>query len=80
MGYVVGFLATYFFGFSRQMLADLNVDQEAARSASTVVAGNTPRPSDEREPVGSGGGEGRPRGDDDAPGRDPGEPERPVGV
>ncbi|NBE56467.1 PTS transporter subunit EIIC [Streptomyces boluensis] len=30
VGYVVGYLATYFFGFSKQMLADLNADADAA--------------------------------------------------
>ncbi|MFD8414165.1 PTS transporter subunit EIIC [Streptomyces sp. NPDC059650] len=29
VGYLVGFLATYFFGFTRQMLADLNTDPGA---------------------------------------------------
>ncbi|MEV0413917.1 PTS transporter subunit EIIC [Streptomyces sp. NPDC050448] len=28
VGYLVGFAATYFFGFTRQMLTDLNADQE----------------------------------------------------
>ncbi|MZD08467.1 PTS transporter subunit EIIC [Streptomyces sp. SID5785] len=33
VGYVVGFLATYFFGFSKQMLIDLNADVDAGESA-----------------------------------------------
>lgn len=32
VGYVVGFAATYFFGFSRQMLTDLNADVDAGES------------------------------------------------
>ncbi|MFJ4711531.1 PTS transporter subunit EIIC [Streptomyces sp. NPDC088785] len=32
VGYVVGFLATYFFGFSAQMLVDLNADVDAGES------------------------------------------------
>ncbi len=28
VGYLVGFAATYFFGFTRQMLTELNADQE----------------------------------------------------
>ncbi|WP_181766345.1 PTS transporter subunit EIIC, partial [Streptomyces albidus (ex Kaewkla and Franco 2022)] len=43
-GYLVGFLATYFFGFSKQMLLDLNVEPVTQRAASTVVAGSGPRP------------------------------------
>ncbi|MEC4574705.1 PTS transporter subunit EIIC [Streptomyces virginiae] len=32
-GYLVGFAATYFFGFTRQMLTDLNTDPDAAPAA-----------------------------------------------
>lgn len=32
IGYAVGFLATYFFGFSKQMLAELNQDVDAGES------------------------------------------------
>lgn len=32
VGYVVGFLATYFFGFNKQMLTDLNADVDAGES------------------------------------------------
>ncbi|MGW6397308.1 PTS transporter subunit EIIC [Streptomyces sp. NPDC055134] len=38
VGYIVGFVATYFFGFSKQMLVDLNVDSQAA-------AGESPAPA-----------------------------------
>ncbi|MGW8682102.1 PTS transporter subunit EIIC [Streptomyces sp. NPDC055817] len=45
VGYIVGFVATYFFGFSKQMLVDLNVDtQEAA-------AGGSPEPLAPSEPT-----------------------------
>ncbi|WP_405480280.1 PTS transporter subunit EIIC [Streptomyces sp. NBC_00009] len=32
VGYIVGFVATYFFGFSKQMLVELNADVEAGES------------------------------------------------
>jgi PTS system sucrose-specific IIC component len=38
VGYIVGFVTTYFFGFSKQMLVDLNVDSQAA-------AGESPAPA-----------------------------------
>jgi PTS system sucrose-specific IIC component len=38
VGYIVGFVATYFFGFSKQMLVELNVDSQAA-------AGESPAPA-----------------------------------
>ncbi|MGW5868734.1 PTS transporter subunit EIIC [Streptomyces sp. NPDC055239] len=47
VGYVVGFVATYFFGFSKQMLVELNVDTTATNTTTTheqVVAGS-PAPS-----------------------------------
>lgn len=44
VGYVAGFVATYFFGFSKQMLAELNVDPEESRSAGAGVEGS-PSPS-----------------------------------
>ncbi|MEV0603572.1 PTS transporter subunit EIIC [Streptomyces sp. NPDC050315] len=34
-GYVVGFLVTYFFGFSKQMLAELNAGKETVQAASS---------------------------------------------
>ncbi|MFE6754563.1 PTS transporter subunit EIIC [Streptomyces sp. NPDC057684] len=45
VGYIVGFVATYFFGFSKQMLVDLNVDSRAAAGASPA-----PAPADTTEP------------------------------
>jgi sucrose PTS system EIIBCA or EIIBC component len=76
-GYLAGFLATYFFGFSKQMLADLNVGPDTQRAAtSPVVAGRTLQPSHGREEDDDG---------DDAEGGDDGgigprEPKQPVGV
>ncbi|MFD4713264.1 PTS transporter subunit EIIC [Streptomyces sp. NPDC058430] len=47
VGYIVGFVATYFFGFSKQMLVDLNVDtQEAAAGGSSEpLAPSEPTPA-----------------------------------
>ncbi|MFJ8821355.1 PTS transporter subunit EIIC [Streptomyces sp. NPDC102467] len=44
IGYVVGFLATYFFGFSKQMLVELNADAEntSAGESPTARAESTP--------------------------------------
>ncbi|SCK06909.1 PTS transporter subunit EIIC [Streptomyces sp. WMMB 322] len=82
-GYLAGFVATYFFGFSRQMLTELNVAPEAS-AAGTVVARGTPAPAS-RVPQ-----EHRDRGEDDdgdgaggdggGPGGGGGEPKQPVGV
>ncbi|MFB7710689.1 PTS transporter subunit EIIC [Streptomyces sp. NPDC056105] len=47
VGYIVGFVATYFFGFSKQMLVDLNVDTQAAAGESPAPAGTT----EPREPA-----------------------------
>ncbi|WP_415952319.1 PTS transporter subunit EIIC [Streptomyces sp. KLOTTS4A1] len=45
-GYLVGFFATYFFGFSKQMLLDLNAPQEAAATPSTPAsATSAPEPT-----------------------------------
>ncbi|WP_406105765.1 PTS transporter subunit EIIC [Streptomyces sp. NBC_01003] len=43
VGYIVGFAATYFFGFSKQMLVELNVDSQAAagESPAPALAGTT---------------------------------------
>lgn len=40
VGYLAGFVATYFFGFSKDLLAEFNVSQEP--TASTVAATGTP--------------------------------------
>lgn len=53
VGYVVGFFATYFFGFSKEMLVELNVDTTAHEQ---VVAGSSgaaaePTTAPEAEPV-----------------------------
>jgi len=62
VGYVAGFVATYFFGFSKQMLAELNVDPaeraadggaeagERAVPAAGPAAGHGPYPASEPEP------------------------------
>ncbi|MER5949612.1 PTS transporter subunit EIIC [Streptomyces sp. NPDC001904] len=42
IGYVVGFVATYFFGFSKQMLLDLNADVDAGESPVTPAVPDTP--------------------------------------
>ncbi|NEB78873.1 PTS transporter subunit EIIC [Streptomyces sp. SID14478] len=39
VGYAVGFLATYFFGFSKQMLLELNVDAEGGADTGQAPAG-----------------------------------------
>ncbi|MEU5686620.1 PTS alpha-glucoside transporter subunit IIA [Streptomyces venezuelae] len=44
VGYLVGFLATYFFGFSKQMLIDLNADVDAGESP-TARAEAEPTPA-----------------------------------
>ncbi|MET7513251.1 PTS transporter subunit EIIC [Streptomyces sp. NPDC005480] len=49
VGYIVGFAATYFFGFSKQMLVDLNVDAGA-----TVDAGESAEPRTTTAPPASG--------------------------
>ncbi|MFI9744379.1 PTS transporter subunit EIIC [Streptomyces sp. NPDC052494] len=52
VGYAVGFVATYFWGFSRELLEEFNVDTEA--SAEVQVAAGTPAtaptPTTEPEP------------------------------
>jgi PTS system sucrose-specific IIC component len=73
-GYVAGFLATYFFGFSKQMLADLNVGPDTQRATSPVVASSALHPSQGREDDDGDDAEG------DDGGRGPREPKQPVGV
>ncbi|MFJ7524098.1 PTS transporter subunit EIIC [Streptomyces griseus] len=51
IGYVAGFVATYFFGFGKDLLAEFNVSQEPAPS--TVAAhGNTPAATAPAGPAG----------------------------
>ncbi|MET8690578.1 PTS transporter subunit EIIC [Streptomyces sp. NPDC004732] len=46
VGYLVGFVATYFFGFSKQMLVELNADVDAGESPSArAEAEPTPPPT-----------------------------------
>lgn len=42
VGYVAGFLATYFFGFSKELLTEFNVSQEPVPSAVTVTGSAVP--------------------------------------
>ncbi|MEV4948305.1 PTS transporter subunit EIIC [Streptomyces sp. NPDC053755] len=53
VGYVVGFVATYFWGFNRELLEEFDVDTEAGSSsgASGVVASGAPEPSEPSEPA-----------------------------
>ncbi|MET8657926.1 PTS transporter subunit EIIC [Streptomyces griseus] len=63
IGYVAGFVATYFFGFGKDLLAEFNVSQEPAPS--TVAAhGNTPAATAPAGPDGPAG--------PDSDGTDPG--------
>lgn len=57
VGYVVGFFATYFFGFSKQMLVDLNADVDAGGS---VVARGEAAPSAATPAEGGDGKERQP--------------------
>ncbi|WP_306338014.1 PTS transporter subunit EIIC [Streptomyces sp. KL118A] len=46
VGYLVGFFATYFFGFSKQMLVELNADDAEGTAADTDAAATaTPEPA-----------------------------------
>jgi PTS system sucrose-specific IIC component len=76
-GYVAGFVATYFFGFSKQMLAELDVAPEPARPAGRVVAGGVPAAAEPGAPARGGG---MPDGADEEDGDGQGGPKRPVGV
>ncbi|MFD8013399.1 PTS transporter subunit EIIC [Streptomyces sp. NPDC058955] len=50
VGYAVGFVATYFWGFSRAMIEEFDVDPEADATPEPVAAGG-PTPEPEPEPV-----------------------------
>ncbi|MEV0528553.1 PTS transporter subunit EIIC [Streptomyces sp. NPDC050439] len=52
VGYLVGFFATYFFGFSKQMLVELNVDTTAHEQVVAASSGTAPEPTTpEAEPA-----------------------------
>ncbi|MER5442779.1 PTS transporter subunit EIIC [Streptomyces sp. NPDC002790] len=51
VGYVVGFVATYFFGFSKQMLVDLNADVSAGESPEAHAEANPSAPAPAQEPA-----------------------------
>ncbi|MGW2263293.1 PTS transporter subunit EIIC [Streptomyces koyangensis] len=74
-GYLVGFLATYFFGFSKQMLTDLNADVDAGESGEARAEAE-PTDAAPEEP-GAPGGPG-PEGTDGPSGRRPGTPPAPA--
>ncbi|MYQ78427.1 MULTISPECIES: PTS transporter subunit EIIC [unclassified Streptomyces] len=50
VGYVAGFLATYFFGFSGELLAEFNVSQEED-TAPTATASPDPAPAAQKAPA-----------------------------
>ncbi|MFJ8855566.1 PTS transporter subunit EIIC [Streptomyces sp. NPDC102437] len=53
VGYLAGFLATYFFGFSKDLLAEFNVSQEPAGSTATATgAPASPASPASKEPAG----------------------------
>ncbi|WP_199551757.1 PTS transporter subunit EIIC [Streptomyces sp. N35] len=47
VGYLVGFFATYFFGFSKQMLVELNAPQDSVVAASPAPATSATKPAPE---------------------------------
>ncbi|MFI5620437.1 PTS transporter subunit EIIC [Streptomyces sp. NPDC051567] len=49
VGYLVGFIATYFFGFTRQMLTDLNTDPDPA-TATSPAPPTVPSPASDGPP------------------------------
>ncbi|MFI7011495.1 PTS transporter subunit EIIC [Streptomyces sp. NPDC050145] len=51
VGYFVGFLATYFFGFSKQMLLDLNADVDAGESAAARAEEGPSTPNPDPDPT-----------------------------
>ncbi|MCX4584488.1 PTS transporter subunit EIIC [Streptomyces sp. NBC_01481] len=46
VGYLVGFLATYWFGFTRPMLAELNAENQPLRRLGSGVSGGAPHPAE----------------------------------
>jgi sucrose PTS system EIIBCA or EIIBC component len=55
VGYLVGFAATYYFGFTRAMLAQLNVDTEAGAAAGTAPGAEAPSGSPAGAPTAAPG-------------------------
>ncbi|MDX3500996.1 PTS transporter subunit EIIC [Streptomyces sp. ATCC51928] len=53
VGYVAGFLATYFFGFGKDLLAEFNVSQEPAASTVAATGGPTTAPNRPTGPDGT---------------------------
>ncbi|MGW2088418.1 PTS transporter subunit EIIC [Streptomyces sp. NPDC001880] len=51
VGYLAGFLATYFFGFSKDLLAEFNVSQEPAESTVAATGGPTAPTTDPDSPT-----------------------------
>ncbi|PCG81763.1 PTS alpha-glucoside transporter subunit IIA [Streptomyces sp. WZ.A104] len=64
VGYVAGFVATYFFGFGKDLLTEFNVSQEPVSSTVAATGGTHPAPE-----AGATGGPGGTGGPD--PGTDP---------
>ncbi|WP_405715352.1 MULTISPECIES: PTS transporter subunit EIIC [unclassified Streptomyces] len=52
VGYLAGFLATYFFGFSKDLLAEFNVPQEPAESTVAATGGPASPDTPAKEPAG----------------------------
>lgn len=55
IGYAGGFLVTYFFGFSRQMLEELNVDPETEGTPDTALADPSAALAQDADAAGSSG-------------------------
>ncbi|MEV1044332.1 PTS transporter subunit EIIC [Streptomyces sp. NPDC049916] len=75
VGYVAGFVATYFFGFGKDLLAEFNVSQEPVPSPVTATGGTHPAPQD-GGPADSPDGPRAPGGSDGPGGREPGSPDK----
>lgn len=45
VGYAAGFVATYFWGFSKELLEEFDVDTEAATASEVTVAAGGPTPT-----------------------------------
>ncbi|MFJ9621039.1 PTS transporter subunit EIIC [Streptomyces sp. NPDC101181] len=75
VGYVGGFVATYFFGFGKDLLAEFNVSQEPVPSPVTATGGTHPAPQD-GGPADSPDGPRAPGGSDGPGGTEPGSPDK----